>query len=92
MGRSSMNGAPHLRARAREEKVVVPSSPPNPKSANLEVHTSTTARSARTLEGGKIMIPMRIWPKGSVYLRVDTLRKKDWQIGEYIRRDNGPTP
>ena len=47
-------------AHARKEKVVAPSSPPNPKSANLEVHTSTTARSARTLEGGKITIPMRI--------------------------------
>jgi hypothetical protein len=43
-----------------KEKVVAPSSPPNPKSAHLEVHTSTTARSARTLEGPEIAIPMRI--------------------------------
>jgi hypothetical protein len=59
-------------AHVSKEKVVSPSQPPSPKSANLEVHTSTTARSARTLEGGKITIPMR-----SVYLRVDTLQRKD---------------
>jgi hypothetical protein len=47
-------------ARVSKEKVVSPSQPPSPKSANLEVHISTTARSARTLEGGKITIPMRI--------------------------------
>jgi hypothetical protein len=60
MARPNTNGAPHLRARARKEKVVAPSQPPNPKIAHLEVHTSKIARSARTLEGGKIAIPMRI--------------------------------
>jgi hypothetical protein len=59
------------------------------KSANLEVHTSTTARSARTLQGNKITIPMRIWPTASAYLRVDTLRRKCSQLEEHIRRDNG---
>jgi hypothetical protein len=78
------------RTYAREEKVMVPSSPPNPKSANLEVHTSTTARSVSTLEGGKITILMRIWPTASAHLRVDTLRRKDTQIEEHIRGDNGP--
>jgi len=41
-------------AHARKEKVVAPSSPPNPKSAKLDPDTSTTARSAETLEEGKI--------------------------------------
>jgi hypothetical protein len=44
------------------------------------------------LEGDKIAIPMRILSKGSVYLRVDTLQRKEPQIEEYIRHDSGPTP
>ena len=33
---------------------------------------------------------MRIWPTASAHLRVDTLRRKDTQIEEHIRGDNGP--
>ena len=43
-----------------KEKVVAPSSPPNPKSAHRRLDTPTTARGARTLEGLKIAIPIRI--------------------------------
>jgi len=47
-------------AHARKEKVVAPSSPPNPKSAHRRLDIPTTARGARTLEGPKIAIPIRI--------------------------------
>jgi hypothetical protein len=76
MARPNMNGLPHLRARARKEKVMAPSQPPNPKSAQLDVGTSTIARGARTLKGGKIGIPMRIWPTASAHLRLGTLQRK----------------
>ena len=43
-----------------KEKVVAPSHPPNPKSVNFDVGTSTTARGARILEVRKSVIPVRI--------------------------------
>jgi hypothetical protein len=62
MARPNTNGARHLRARAcarvRDGAITLPST--SSKSANLEVHTSTTARGARTLEGDKIVISMQI--------------------------------
>jgi hypothetical protein len=82
----------HSYAHAREEKVVATSQPPDPKSAQLDVGTSTTARSAETLEGGKIAIPMRMLSKGSVGTYPDTLQRKAPQIEGYIRRNNAPMP
>jgi hypothetical protein len=63
---------PCAHARVRREKVMAPSSPPNPKSANLEVHTSTIARSAETSEGGEMRYPTRILLQGSVQTYPDT--------------------
>ena len=39
------------RTYAREEKVMVPSSPPNPKSANLEVHNLDNCAECKYLRG-----------------------------------------
>jgi hypothetical protein len=67
-----MAAAPTRARKGRYDQLTISSS----KSADLEVHTSTTARSARTLEGGKITIPMRFWPTASAHLRVHTLQRK----------------
>ena len=66
IGRPNMNGAPHLRARARVREGYIHLTIFLLQECLVRTGHSTTARVARALEGGKIAIPMRILSKGCV--------------------------